>query len=120
MPTPDADPAATLEAIKERAKSAAAMDIDVLAAFSGVSVGGVIAASAVDVPVLVAALEAALDLADDWDAESDNLDDLAERPGADDEGAPIMSGQAIAYHNCAEALREAITREITGKGESDE
>ena len=42
------------------------MDVDVLAAFSGISVGGVIAASAVDVPVLLAALEAVLKLADDW------------------------------------------------------
>lgn len=56
------DPSATLEAIKERAKSAAAMEVGLLSAFSGVSVGGVIAASAVDVSRLVAALEAVLEL----------------------------------------------------------
>jgi hypothetical protein len=59
------DPAASaLDEIRERAGAAAAMDVDVLSAFSGVSVGGVIAASAVDVPRLLAAVEAALGMVD--------------------------------------------------------
>lgn len=57
--TPD-PVAAALAEIQERAGAAAAMDVDVLSAFSGVSVGGVIAASAVDVPRLLAAVKAAL------------------------------------------------------------
>jgi hypothetical protein len=56
------DLASTLAGIKERAKAAAAMDVDVLAAFSGISVGGVIAASAIDVSALLAAIEAVLEL----------------------------------------------------------
>ena len=52
--------ASTLAGVQQRADAAAAMDIDVLAAFNGVSVGGVIAASAVDVPLLLAAIEAIL------------------------------------------------------------
>ena len=95
MTSPDPDPSATLEAIKARAKSAAAMDIDVLAAFEGVSVGGVIAASAVDVPRLVAALDAVLKLAAGWEEDGNE------------------------FQWCARALTEAITREITGKGERD-
>ena len=64
---------------------------------------------------LLAAIEAVLELADDWAAESDELDDLAEKPGTDEEGRPIMQGQALAYNSCAGDLREAITRELTGK-----
>lgn len=94
------DPAATLEAIKERAKSAAAMDIDVLSAFNGVSVGGVIAASAVDVPSLVAALEAAL---------------KEHQPvNRGDDLPPICGTCHKGFWPCPTYL--AITREITGKG----
>lgn len=74
----------------------------------------------VDAPLLLAAIEAVLKLADDWAAESDELDDLAEKPGTDEEGRPIMQGQALAYNSCAGDLREAITRELTGKEAGDE
>ena len=87
MPDPD-DVASTLAAIKERAKEAAAMDVDVLAAFSGISVGGVIAASAVDVPVLLAALEAVLKLHSRWEI----------RDGDDGEGE---FERAVCRHCCA-------------------
>ena len=66
--------------------------------------------SQADVPVLVAALEAVLKLADDWAREG-------EGPiwRLDDEDA----GERMASREHATALREAITREITGKRESD-
>jgi len=63
-----------------------------------------------------AAALAALKLADEWAAESDELDGLAEKPGTDEEGRPVMQGEAIGYHTCALELREAITRELTGGG----
>lgn len=68
-------------------------------------------------PRLVAAVDAALKLADDWDAESDHLDDLAERSDGDEEGRPVMAGQAIAYHDAAVDLREAVTAALAGKEE---
>lgn len=73
-----------------------------------------IAAARADVPRLLKAVEAALKLADDWDAESDHLDDLAERGDGDEEGRPVMAGQAIAYHDAAVDLREAITAALAG------
>jgi hypothetical protein len=59
-----ADPAAViLDEIRERAKGAADLNVDLLAQFVGPdtrSIGGWIAASALDVPPLLAAVEAAL------------------------------------------------------------
>ena len=71
-------------------------------------------------PPLLAALEAVLKLADDWAAESDELDDLAEKPGTDEEGRPIMQGQALAYNSCAGDLRGAIAAALGGKETGDE
>ena len=101
MPDPD-DVASTLAAIKERAKEAAAMDVDVLAAFSGISVGGVIAASALDVPVLFAALEAVLNLAGE-----------AEPVDRDYGGEPIW------WSLKPGEVREVITRKLTGEEAGD-
>ena len=116
------DPAATLEAIKERAKEAAAFDVDVLSAFNGVSVGGVIAASAVDVPRLVAALEAVLEQADDLTRKSEALDAEAEYiAGEHPEAAAVAvlkRERSIAYDECARWFREAITRALNGDADA--
>ena len=71
--------------------------------------------AAVHVPRLLKAVEAVLALPAEWEAESDRLDDLAGMPGADDEGRPVMSGQAIAYKDCADELRTAIEPALTGE-----
>ena len=62
--TPDSL-AATLDEIKERAKAAAELNVDLIAQFVGPdtkSIAGWIAASALDVPTLLAALDAVLKL----------------------------------------------------------
>lgn len=64
---------------------------------------------------LLAFAEAVLKLADEWDAESDHLDGLAERGDGDEEGRPVMAGQAIAYHDAAVDLREAIAAALAGE-----
>jgi len=117
--------ASTLAGVQQRADAAAAMDIDVLAAFNGVSIGGVIAASAVDVPPLLAAVEAVLEEAADWTKTAAILDGKAER--ALDTGklsgpatSALLSGRAQAYQDCAQALREAITAALLGEGAGDE
>lgn len=72
------------------------------------------AAARTAMPRLVAAIQRLSELADEWDAESDELDNLAEKPGTDEEGRPVVQGQAIAYHDCAQELREAITQALSG------
>jgi hypothetical protein len=57
--------------------------------------------------------DAALKLADDWDAESDRLGDEAEKPGAAVR-AVMLAGQAVAYRDAAVDLREAITAALAG------
>jgi len=74
-----------------------------------------LAVSAQDSGRLLKAAEAALKAADDWDAESDRLDDLADKPGTDEEARPVLSGEAQGYSDCAAGLREAITTALTGK-----
>jgi hypothetical protein len=73
---------------------------------------------------LVAMVKATLELAGEFDTESDQYDDLSEKPGTDEEGRPLHAGQAIAYRECAADLREAITRELAGsqpgEGESSD
>jgi hypothetical protein len=100
MPDPDDRAASTVAEIRDR-------NIDAYAD-----------GSTSDIPRLIKAVEAALKLAGDWESESDELDNEAERPGTDDEAAPICRGEAIAYHSCAADLREAITAALAGDGES--
>jgi hypothetical protein len=62
---PDPAPSAALARIKKRAEAAAELNVDLFAKFIGpdtMTIGGWIAASAMDVPLLVAALEAVLAL----------------------------------------------------------
>jgi hypothetical protein len=108
MSTPDDPAAAILAGIRERAKWTSSAD--------GIAAPGATAEkSARDVPALLGAVERLLEVADDWTAESDELDDLAEKPGTDEEGRPIMQGQAMAYSSCAQDLRETITAALAGK-----
>ena len=111
MPTPDPGPSATLEAIRDRA--------GVVAKLGPPRPGGdlINAAhrSAADVPSLVAALEAALKLADDWKAEAARM----EPSGADAvqpamPGNYLVSGRIGALEDCVQELREGITRALNG------
>ena len=63
---------------------------------------------------LLAAIEAVLKLAGDWDNESVRLDAVAARsfPGGD--RGVIAAARAGVFQGCAEALREAITSALTG------
>jgi hypothetical protein len=67
--------------------------------------------------VLAAAVEKALELADEWEQEAYRLQQVARkqaRAGADADRRGTTGGLAVAHIDCANALREAITREITG------
>jgi hypothetical protein len=113
------DPAALLAPIRERAGAAAAMDIDVLAAFNGISVGGVIAASAVDVPRLLKAVEDVLKLADDWEQRA-AIHEKRAKDLRDNGGMLVPAAQeARAQTHRADAgdIRAAITAALTeGEG----
>lgn len=72
---------------------------------------------------LSAAVEKAMELADGWEREAYRLQQVAQkqaRSGADADRRGTTGGLAVAHIDCAKALREAITREITGKGENDD
>jgi predicted RNA-binding Zn ribbon-like protein len=71
-------------------------------------------ASAADVPPLLAAIEAALKEADDWDAEARGI--FLEAARTADAGEV---GAASALQSSAADLREAITRKLTGKEAGD-
>ncbi len=78
-----------------------------------------IAAARTYVPLLLASLEAVLNLAVEWDREAVKLtarsDFMFERG---DEVAPVMlDGRAQAHKECADMIRETITRELTGTPE---
>ena len=72
---------------------------------------------------LLAALRAVLELADDLMRKSEALDAEAEYVAGEHPEAAAVAvlkrERSIAYDECARWFREAITREITGKGESD-
>ena len=75
------------------------------------------ALSAADVPFLLAALDAVLKQAVEWEAEAWRLDGLADRE-ADPQSRIAVSLRAQAYEDCAAKVREAITRELTGNATS--
>ena len=93
MTAPDTTPSATLAAIRERGYRNGA---------TGAECARLSDAAAVDIPLLVAAVEAVLALADGWEEGSFRLDI----------GAAVMDG-------CARELREAITSALTGEERSD-
>ena len=80
------DPSATLAGIKERGYRNGA---------TGAECARLSDAAAVDIPVLVAALEAALKLADEW---------------------KTFAAPGDAQDECADELRAAITAALAGKG----
>jgi hypothetical protein len=71
-----------------------------------------------DVPLLIAAIEAALKPADRWEAEAARLDKLAEAE-TDPQSRIAISLRAQAFEDCARELREAITAALTGKEAGD-
>ena len=80
------------------------------------------AASADDVPRLLAALKKVLKKADEWDAEAKRLDENAENADATSghdttrvARAAMLSTRAQAHAELAAAVREAITSELTGE-----
>ena len=65
-------------------------------------------------PLLLAALEAALKAADDWDAEAETLAAAADRDRGPLRMTRAMLGARVqVLRECAQALREAITAELT-------
>jgi hypothetical protein len=75
-----------------------------------------------DVSQLLAAVDAALKLAGDWEQAAKRLDDMAERAdarGADPMRVMQVSADAQAHRDHAAALTEAIARELTGKAADD-
>jgi hypothetical protein len=73
-------------------------------------------APAAEFDLLVAAVEAVLKLADEWDAEFARLEPSgADATGRAMPGNYLVSGRTGALEDCAQALRAAITRELSGK-----
>ena len=67
------------------------------------------------VPRLLAALQAALRLADGWAKSAAELDAMAERAdarGADPMRTTLLGASAQAHQDCAEALREAVREQL--------
>ena len=76
------------------------------------------------IPSLLAAIEAVLEETADWKKTSAILDRRAER--AADSGrlsgpatSALLSGRAQAYLDCASAVRQIITRALTGQEPAD-
>lgn len=105
--------AAALAEIRERAAEHA--DPKIMDAYRGWCASK----SADDVPSLLAAVDAALKLADKYDAESKRL--WGQIRDADSRGVPSGSKSIDAAWNgdVAKAIREAIARELTGKATDD-
>jgi hypothetical protein len=78
--------------------------------------------SAHDVPRLLAAIEAVLALAADWDETGAKLHDAAERAsdrGALPERTNLMDGRAQAHQDCAASLRDCVSRSLLGEDKPD-
>jgi hypothetical protein len=113
------DPSAILAGIRERRARVVAANLNA-DAFND-AYAAMVRLAREDSALLLAAVGAVLELADDWTATSDELDDRTEHPGTDEEARPILQGEALAYNSCAQHLREAITSALTGKeGSEDE
>ena len=70
----------------------------------------------------LAALRAVLELADGWNAEAERAADRADdaHENGEDGSFHMHSTRCVTLDYCLTEVREVITREITGKGESDE
>jgi len=75
-----------------------------------------LAITADDVPVLLAAIDAVLKLADDWEADAAAIARRVEGHAARGDGhaAAFARGSAEALDDCVRTLREAISRELSG------
>ena len=72
-------------------------------------------------PVLLAALEAVLKLADDWDGKAEAFTAAASRDGGPSRMTRAMLNARVqVLQDCAQALREAITAALLGEGAGDE
>ena len=101
---PDADLASTLAGIRER--QALAADKGLGFARMGERHAALLAVAYEDAPVLIAAVDAALKAADDWDVPGECLND-------------DMSDPNTQARDCARELRAAITAALTGKEADD-
>ena len=117
--TETADPSSTLAGIRERIALVIAADLNA-DAFGGGPYAAAVRLSREDTPLLVAALDAALALADDLTRKSEALDAEAEYiAGEHPEAAAVAvlkRERSIAYDECARWFREAITSALTGEG----
>src|ERR1035441_671194 len=67
------------------------------------------------IPALLAAVEAALRLADDWAKSAVEFDAMAERAaarGADPMRTTLLSARAQAHQDCAQALQAAVREQL--------
>jgi hypothetical protein len=74
-----------------------------------------------DVPRLLAALDAVLKRAADWESNAEECRAFAARKLECGNAIPawISEASAGAFEDCVQALREGITRELTGEGSDD-
>jgi len=100
--TADDDLTATLDQIRERARYAVTYD-------DWHQVGR-------DARRLIAAVDKVLEKAGEWERKASEADDRAEAASGrgDGDASLMLSGRGQALHDCSFALREAITRELSG------
>lgn len=106
MPTPDSDPSATLETFTARNEQHIAALMLTESSVANSPYG--------DLRKAVAALEAALKLADDWEQRAMRL-----AAAADDTGYAILAEQRTArsgtFRNCARELRQGVGDTLAGE-----
>lgn len=121
---PDDRLTAALEEIRERQQLAT----DPSSWTTGERLGGVPTARSAllrdDLPRLLGVVDAVLKLAAEWEADATELDRDIEgarrSPYASDHAQAVTDGAlAEKLRDCAEALREDITRELTGEEKTD-
>ena len=73
-------------------------------------------------PLLVAALEAVLKLADTWDAQANQASDRSDAANEAGETGTfyLAAGKALTLDECTDALREAISRVLADTGQQRE
>ena len=111
---PDDKLTAALAEFRERQEKRAAFSRHIEATF-------VREAAETDVRRLLAALEKALKRAADWESKAEESRAYAARKRERGNAIPawISEASADAREDCVQTLREAITRELTGKDDDD-
>jgi len=107
---PDDSASATLAAIRARSEVASKIEVTWKAQAQRAR------ASAADVPPLLAAVEAALELADEWEAKSAEIWAQIQIQDCDSALAGFKAIGATRYGEDAKALRAAIRAALTGTG----